>query len=99
MVLMASADPDRLALSKSEILLFCDRVLKKWSEDPAKNTNNIATMNAMRTSVVWTDEKTLVAIWREITSWMYELMYENALAQATQDGASWPDTLRGAQSG
>ena len=91
-----SSDPDGLALSKAEILAFCDRVLKKWTEDPSKNAQNILAMNAVRASVAWTDEETLKAVWGEITRWMYELMYENAMARAAKEGAKWPGTLKGA---
>jgi len=38
-------DPDRLVLTKDEILDFCDRVLDKWSKDPTENAQNIITMN------------------------------------------------------
>ena len=92
-----SSNPDGLALSKVEILAFCDRVLKKWAEDPTKNAQNILAMNAVRASVVWTDEETLKAVWGEITGWMYELMYENAMARAAKEGAKWPGTLKGAR--
>lgn len=89
--------PDRLALSKTEILLFCDRVLEKWSKDPSKNAKNILAMNAVKASVVWTDEETLKAVWGEITEWLYVLLYENAMAQAKQDGARWPGTMQKAK--
>ena len=92
-----TADPDRLALSKEEILAFCDRVLNKWTEDPTNHGKNILAMNAVRASVVWTDEETLKAVWGEITKWMYELLYENAMAQASKDGAKWSGTLKKAR--
>ena len=44
-------DPDRLVLTKPEIVGFCDRVLKKWSKNPTKYANGIVAMNAVRTSV------------------------------------------------
>ena len=39
-------DPDRLILSKKEILEFCDKVLAKWKEDPKTNSRNIIAMTA-----------------------------------------------------
>lgn len=92
-----AADPDGLALSKEEILAFCDRVLGRWAEDPDRNAKNILAMSAVRTSVVWTDEETLKAVWSEIITWTHELMYENAMAGATRDGATWPGSLKGAR--
>lgn len=86
--------PDRLVLSKSDILAFCDRILKKWGKDAEANALNIIAMNAVKTSVIWTDEQTLKAVWGEITEWMYQLLYENAMTQAEQEGVKWPDTLR-----
>jgi hypothetical protein len=81
----SSFDPDSLVLSKPEILEFCDRVLNKWNKNPAKNARNILAMNAVKTSVVWTDDNSLKAIWSEILNWMFELLYENAMAQDDQE--------------
>ncbi len=82
-------DPDRLELSKNEILEFCDRVLKKWQQDPAKNARNIPAMLAVRTSIFFSDEVSLKAIWSEIISWVYQLLYQNAQAQARKEGQEW----------
>ncbi|NND86369.1 MAG: hypothetical protein HKM23_03365 [Nitrosopumilus sp.] len=82
----SSFDPDNLVLSKTEILEFCDGVLKKWSKNPTKNANNIFAMNAVKTSILWTDDESLKAIWGEILSWSFELLYENAMAQ---EGEEW----------
>ena len=82
-------DPDRLVLSKNQILEFCDKVLSKWKEDPNQNRTNIVAMTAVRTSVYWTDEESLKAIWGEILKWTFELMYKNALAQAKEENIKW----------
>ncbi len=83
-------DPDGLVLTKPEIVGFCDRVLKKWNENPSKHANGILAMNAVRTSVLWTDEESLKMIWGEILAWTFDLLYENAMAQDAQ----WTDTMK-----
>ena len=85
-----SFDPDRLALSKPEILEFCNRVLAKWNKNPSKNAKNILAMNAVKTSVLWTDDESLKAIWSEIIAWTFELLYENAMAQDEE----WANMLK-----
>jgi hypothetical protein len=87
-------DPDKLALTKKDILDFCDRVLKKWRKNPSKNASNILAMNAVKTSIVWTDDESLKAIWNEIISWTFELLYENALAQGKDDDADWSKVMK-----
>ncbi len=82
-------DQDRLALSKQEIVDFCDSILAKWAEDPTKNAKHIFAMNAVKTSVLWTDEDTLKEIWGEILSWAFDLLYKNAIAQAKDENLSW----------
>lgn len=84
-----SADPDGLALSKNDILEFCDRVLKKWQQDPEQNSRNIPAMFAVRTGVLFSDEASLKAIWSEIISWIYQLLYENAQAHARHENQEW----------
>lgn len=86
-------DPDGLALTKNDILEFCDRVLKKWQQDPMQNARNIPAMLAVRTSVFFSDEASLNAIWSEIISWIYQLLYENAQAQARKEGLEWADVF------
>ena len=82
-------DPDRLVLSKEQILDFCDTVLEKWKKEPEVNSTNIVAMTAVRTSVLWTEEESLKAIWGEILKWTFELMYKNALAQAKEENSEW----------
>ena len=83
-------DPDELMLTKNEILQFCDRVIKKWNKNPSKNAKNILAMNAVKTSVLWTDDDSLKAIWSEIITWTFELLYENAMAQDSE----WANILK-----
>ena len=87
-------EPDKLALGKKDILDFCDRVLEKWAKNPTKNSNNILAMNAVKTSVIWTDDESLKAIWNEIVSWSFELLYENALAQGKDSNADWSKVMK-----
>jgi len=87
-------EPDKLALTKKDILEFCDRVLEKWSRNPSKNTSKILAMSAVKTSIVWTDEESLKAIWDEIISWTFELLYENALAQGKDNEVNWSSVMK-----
>ncbi|BDQ31115.1 MAG: hypothetical protein K5798_09675 [Nitrosopumilus sp.] len=91
MVKKKSFDPDKLVLTKHEILEFCDRVLKKWEKNPVKNRNNILAMSAVKTSVIWTDDESLKAIWSEIFAWIFELLYENAMSQ---DNVEWGNVMK-----
>lgn len=75
-----SFDPEKLVLTKPEILEFCDRVLKKWEKNPPNNKNNILAMNGVKLSVTWTDEESLKAIWGEILAWTFDLLYKNAVS-------------------
>jgi len=90
MVKNTKFDPDKLVLSKSEILEFCDRVLKKWNKNPSKHANNILAMNAVKTSVAWTDDESLKAIWAEILGWTFDLLYENAMS----NDAEWASVMK-----
>lgn len=89
-----SFDPDCLELTKAEILEFCDRILAKWNKNPAKNARNILAMNAVKASVMWTDDDSLKAIWSEIIKWSFELLYENALARGKDDDVDWTAVMR-----
>lgn len=94
MVKSDSFDPDRLVLTKNEILDFCDKVIEKWNKHPSKNANNILAMTAVKASIVWTDEDSLKAIWSEIIRWIFELLYENALSQSNDDDVDWSSVMK-----
>ena len=87
-------DPDKLVLSKDQIVDFCDRVIEKWNKHPTKNAKNILAMNAVKASVIWTDDESLKAIWSEILTWTFELLYENALVQAENQNDDWPHIMK-----
>ena len=87
-------DPDKLVLSKNDILDFCDKVITKWGKDPEKYTNHIFAMNAVKTSIFWTDEDSLKEIWNEILKWSYVLLYENAIAQGNEEDVDWSKIMK-----
>jgi hypothetical protein len=82
-------DPDMLVLTKQEIVEFCDRVLEKWNKNPKANTQNIMAMNAVKMSVLWTDEDSLKSIWNEILKWAFALLYKNAISQTKEENVDW----------
>lgn len=86
-------NPDELVLTKSQILEFCDRVIEKWNKKPSKNAKNILAMNAVKASIVWTDDESLKAIWGEILNWTFELLYENALAHGENE-QDWSNVMK-----
>lgn len=82
-------DPDRLVLTKQEIVEFCDRVLEKWNKNPKANAQHIFAMDAVRMSVLWTDEDSLKAIWSKILKWAFALLYKNAISQTKEENIDW----------
>ena len=63
-----SYDPDELSLEKKDIIDFCDKVLERWQKEPLTPdmTKNIAAMMGVKTTVYFTDDVSLKAIWSEI---------------------------------
>ena len=65
--------------------------MAKWGKSPVNNANHILAMNAVKTSILWTDDESLKAIWSEIIAWTFELLYENAMAQ---NEGEWADVMK-----
>ena len=82
-------EPEKLVLSKQEILDFCDDVLAKWENDSTKDSRHIFAMNAVKTSILWTEEDTIKEIWNEIIHWVFGLLYKNAIAQGNAENLEW----------
>jgi len=58
-----------------------------------ENAQNIIAMNAVRMSVLWTEEDQLKAIWAEILRWAFELLFRNAIAQAREENVNWSHVM------
>lgn len=88
-------DPDELSLEKKDIIDFCDKVLARWQKEPLTPdmTKNIAAMIGVKTAVYFTDDESLKAIWSEIIKWVYQLLYENAMAQGREEKSEWAQTM------
>ena len=71
--------------------------MTKWGKNPANNANQILAMNAVKTSVLWSDDESLKAIWSEIMAWTFELLYENAMAQNEGEWVNVMKKLRNKQ--
>ena len=90
-----SYDPDELSLEKKDIIDFCDKVLERWQKEPLTPdmTKNIAAMMGVKTAVYFTDDVSLKAIWSEIIKWVYQLLYENTMAQGKAEKSEWAHTM------
>ena len=77
-------DPDKLNLTKKDLLEFCDKVLEEWSENKIANFKNIVAIKLMIAQIRLTPEPILKAIWKKITLWFYDLTYANALANTQE---------------
>ena len=77
-------DPDKLNLSKKDLLEFCDKVLEEWSENKVSNFKYIVAIKLMIAQIKLTPEPILKAIWKKITLWFYDLTYANALANTQE---------------
>ena len=89
-----NVDSEKLVLTKQEILDFCDGVIAKWESDSSKDARHIFAMNAVKTSILWTEEDTIKEIWDEIIHWVFELLYKNAIAQGTAENLEWSKIMK-----
>lgn len=86
-------DPDRLTLSKKDILEFVDAILYRWRKNAFANTKYITGLELMKFGLIMTGEDTLSKIWSEILNGFNELLYENAMARAKNENPNW-DIIR-----
>ena len=77
-------DPDKLNLTKKDLLEFCNKVLDEWSENKVANIKYIIAIKIMIAQIRLTPEPILKAIWKKITLWFYDLTYANALANTKE---------------
>jgi len=73
-------DPDKLHLTKKDLLTFCDNCINEWKKNLRGNLRYIFAMEIMRAQISITPESVLKMIWAKIIEWFYTLNYENAKA-------------------
>ena len=73
-------DPDKLNLSKSDVIQFCERCINEWKENRVGNIKYIIAMEIMKAQIKMTPEPVLKLIWKKIILWFYDLTYKNAVA-------------------
>lgn len=86
-------DPDKLTLSKKDILEFVDVILYRWKKNYLANAKYIAGLEMMKLGLFMTGEDTLSKIWSEILNGFNDLLYENAMAMARSENPDW-STIR-----
>ena len=73
-------DPDKLHLTKKDLIKFCNSCIDEWKKDLRGNLRYIFAMEIMKSQIVITPEGVLKMIWAKIIEWFYTLNYENAKA-------------------
>ena len=79
-------DPDKLNLTKEDLVSFCDKMVTEWKLNKRSNFRYILAMEIMKAQIKITPENVLKMIWGKIIEWFYELNFENALHDPTDEG-------------
>jgi len=79
-------DPDKLNLTKQDLLDFCDRMVIEWKKNKRSNFRYILALEIMKAQIKITPEGVLKMIWGKIIEWFYQLNFENALHDPTHEG-------------
>ena len=87
-------DPDKLRLTKKDLLNFCDRMVIEWKKNMRANFRYILALEIMKAQIKITPEKVLKMIWGKIIEWFYELNFENALKDPSDEGMKFIKKLR-----
>ena len=76
-----SLDPDNLNLSKKDLLNFCHSCIDEWKENRIGNFKFIVSMELIVAGVKITPDDVLKAVWKKILIWLWDLLFQNALAE------------------
>jgi hypothetical protein len=87
-------DPDKLNLTKKDLVNFCDKMVTEWKQNKRDNFRYILAMEIMKAQIKITPESVLKMIWGKIIEWFYELNFENALHDPTDAGLKFIKKMR-----
>ena len=79
-------DPDKLNLTKKDLLNFCDKCIDEWKQNKRANFRYILALEIMKAQIKITPENVLKMIWGKIIEWFYDLNFANALHDPTDEG-------------
>jgi hypothetical protein len=82
-------DPDRLVLTKKDVVNLIGDIIHRWSKNPKSNYKAIAAGYAMKGFVQMTPEETVKQIWTEIINGFNAFLMENAIARARSENPDW----------
>lgn len=74
-----SFDPDKLYLTKKQIIAIGDRLIARWKQNPTANAKMIVITKGAQFLVKRTPEKDVAQYYKEFWSEAYEVMVQNAL--------------------
>ena len=72
-----SVDPDKLNLTKKDIVAFCDSCIDEWKENKVGNFRYIVAMSIMKAQIQITQEVVLKKIWKKIINFHNEMCVFN----------------------
>ena len=78
-------DPDELQLTKKDLVDFCERCITEWKQNTRGNFKYIVAMTLMKSQISKTPERVLKEVWAKIIKWFYDLNWENAKQDKTDD--------------
>ena len=87
-------DPDKLNLTKKDLVNFCDKMVTEWKLNKRSNFRYILAMEIMKAQIKITPENVLKMIWGKIIEWFYELNFENAIHDPTDAGLNFIKKMR-----
>ena len=77
---MIELNPDKLNLTKADLVKFLDTCLEEWKKNKRANFKFIVAGSILRAPGSITSEEVLKEIWGKIIQWFYDLNYNNAKA-------------------
>ena len=90
-------DPDKLNLTKKDLVDFCDKCMDEWKQNKRDNFRYLIAMSIMKAQISVTPDKVLKMIWGKIINWFYDLNFENALHDPTDTAMEFFNKIRNAE--
>jgi len=86
-------DPDKLILSKEDVLDLLGGIEARWSKNKKSNWKLLLSLEGMKVYIRMSSDETIRAIWSEIVKGFNELLIENSIAVAKGNNEDWAATF------
>jgi len=89
-----SLDPDKVVMTKKDVLEIIDLILEQWNKNFGTNWKFIIGLRAIKTGIILQPESVVTKIWSALLGFINQIIYEFTIRDAVKQDEAWAKSLK-----